>query len=57
MFLLRTLRKKSSSRFMTVRAAFQAFDTDGSGSLDCKEIKAIFTRPGGGAALTDGGVP
>ena len=29
------------------------FDADGSGALDADEIKAIFTRPGGGCALSD----
>ena len=36
-----------------LRLAFNVFDTDGSGALDHDEIKAIFTRPGGGMPMTD----
>ena len=36
-----------------LRAAFHVFDADGSGGLSAEELKAVLTRPGGGAALTD----
>lgn len=36
-----------------LRAAFAVFDKDGSGSLSAEELKAVLTRPGGGAALSD----
>lgn len=35
-----------------IRAAFDVFDTDGSGSLSAQELKAVLSRPGGGAPLT-----
>lgn len=40
-------------REQELRRAFAVFDTDGSGALDHDEIKAIFTRPGGGNPFSD----
>ena len=50
---LSSFRKKPRDNLMTVAAAFRVFDADGSGALDVDEIKSIFTRPGGGSALSD----
>ena len=38
---------------MELTALFKKFDKDGSGSLSAEELKAVLTRPGGGAALSD----
>ena len=35
------------------RDAFNIFDKDGSGALSVSEIKAVLTRPGGGAPISD----
>ena len=48
-----TESKAAEKKEKELRAAFDVFDTDGSGSLSCSELKAVLTRPGGGAALTD----
>ena len=50
---LNSFSKNKRDNLMTVQAAFNVFDKDGSGALDAEEIKAIFMRPGGGAALSD----
>ena len=33
--------------------AFKTFDADGSGTLTLDELAGVFTRPGGGAPLTE----
>ena len=44
-------RSKSSSR-AAIKAAFDVFDTDRSGSLSAAELKQVLTRPGGGMPLS-----
>ena len=44
-------RSKSSSR-AAIKAAFDVFDTDRSGSLSAAELKQVLTRPGGGSPLS-----
>ena len=36
-----------------LRKAFKVFDKDGSGALSIAEMRAVLTRPGGGAPLSD----
>ena len=43
----------AEARETALKAAFNVFDSDGSGALSHDEIKAIFMRPGGGNPCTD----
>ena len=36
-----------------IRQAFEAFDTDSSGSLSVSELAGVLRRPGGGNPLSD----
>ena len=49
-FKLATAAQKKEKE---LRAAFDVFDTDGSGALSSAELKAVLSRPGGGAPLSD----
>ena len=42
-----------NSKESRLRAAFDTFDTDGSGSLSVAELKAVLTRPGTGITISD----
>ena len=50
---MRLFRKKAKDKLMTVAAAFNVFDSDGSGALSVDELREALTRPGGGNALSD----
>ena len=45
-------KKAADKREKELRAAFNVFDTDGSGSLSVEELKAVLMRPSGAAPMT-----